>query len=200
MAQWGAWARAQSAAGNKVTLLIDPGFYIFDLSMCPYALANIADLHIKGYGATLQNISSINNGAANPWFQAGQPLRDGTVNNVYQYFLIQTTTPNTTTFRMRTPSQAENLTVGQYVMLSSVYIQQGGYPPNCDRFEYLIVTAINTTTGVITVDRPIRYMHPSTYPDDLTSPCFGAARVWLTTTAGWGATFSVMELSGLWIL
>lgn len=180
---FGTYARTQSAAGKAVILIINPGTYKYDQTLCYYSLMNIAKLHVIGYGATIQNNAS--NFQGNPWFYQSQPLRDGS--NNYSSWFIQQTTPGASTFTLVTPSDTSNLQVGDWVMLASLDIQYNGYPPNCDQFEFVRITAINAGTGVITIAQTIRYQHRTDFPDAVPSagvPC-GKARVWQLNTLGW---------------
>jgi hypothetical protein len=59
-----------------------------------------------------------------------------------------------------------NIAVGNIVIVSSIDMQgKSSFPPNWGQFEYHIVSAINTSTGVVTFQNPpLRYAHLSTFP------------------------------------
>lgn len=169
---------------NGVQWYIAPGFYNFDHSLCQGFLYNIPNLDISGYGATFQNTYS---GGANfnfqrPWGLASLPLIDNNSTTDQQNWLIQSTTVGATSITFITPAQAGNLTVGQPFMVASLDLQFGGYPPNLWMRDFVIPTAINTSTGVVTLDRKLRNAHLSTFPDIVSSLGASAARAWLLTT------------------
>jgi hypothetical protein len=172
LANFGTWARYQSTAlGYGVDVVVQPGMYLFDNAHCQRWLAGISQLHMKGYGATFQNVTA-NASWKLGWELAALPIFPDNA------WLINGTTVGATSFRVSTPANTANLSVGQLVMLGSLDIQYYGYPPNMYQFEVLRITSINSTTGVVGVDRPIRYDHLTTFPDNITSVPCGAARVW----------------------
>lgn len=95
-------------------------------------------------------------------------------------YLIASTTINTNTVTLLTPSQISNFNVGDYVMESSLCVQPNGFPSNTQNFEFNTVTALNPATGLITLSKPLKYAHLSTYPDGIQSgsEACGAARIW----------------------
>ena len=84
-----------------------------------------------------------------------------------------------------TPSQAANFTVGGSAVVMSLDIQYYGYPPCCDQFDFVTVTAVNASTGVVTfANDSLRYIHRADFPDGPPTggsggniPC-GKARIW----------------------
>lgn len=108
-----------------------------------------------------------------PWFvftSATHPLG----------YLIASTAVGATSVTLLTPSQISNFNVGDYVMESSLCVQPNGFPGNTQNFEFNTVTAINSATGLITLSKPLKYAHLSTYPDGIQagSEACGAARIW----------------------
>jgi hypothetical protein len=178
MANFGTWARYWTSLGLAVDVIVPPGTYLFDNANCQRWLAGIAQLHMKGYGATFQN-NTTNGSWELPWELAALPIDQG---GTYLAWPINATTVGATSFTLTTPTNAANLTVGAYTMLGSLDTQYFGYPPNMDQFEFLKITSVNASTGVVGVDRPIRYAHLTTYPDGVALPPCGAARVWQLNT------------------
>lgn len=183
------FARAESAAGRGVSLFIAPGTYNYDHSLCQGFLQNIKQLYICGYGATIQNTYDQNIHGANasfqwPWGPACQPVRSAS--GVQLGYFIQTTTISATTVTLVTAGNSTNFAVGDWVMLASLDVQYYGFPGNNDQFEFVQITAINAGTGVITIDRPIRYVHRSDFPDGGNTDCpCGKARIWQLNSGGW---------------
>ena len=178
LAYFGAWARYQTSLGLGVDVVVPSGKYLFDNANCQRWLAGISQLHMKGYGVTFQNVTT-NPSWELPWELAALPIDQA---GSYLSWPINATTVGATSFTVTTPANAANLTVGLYTMLGSLDTQYFGYPPNMDQFEFVKVTSINTSTGVVGVDRPIRYNHLTTYPDGVANPPCGAARVWQLNT------------------
>jgi hypothetical protein len=142
---WSWWARWQSSLGNGVNLLLQPGLYLTDLSQCFYCFANIKHFTFSADGASFQNTSTT---FPTPFFVAASPMRDGSGSNVYQNWFITNTTPGSTAFVLETSTDASNLTtyLGQgsaWILLTSVSLQAGGFPPNLHRFDF--VKAVSAT-------------------------------------------------------
>jgi hypothetical protein len=181
-------ARTASAAGKAVVLELTPGTYNYNHSQCQGFLQNIKKLHVIGHGAIIQNTYDRNVSGANssyewPWGPAAQPLWNSAA--VDQSYLIQTTAALTTTVTLVTATDSANFAVGQWIMLTSLDIQYYGFPPNCDVFEYAKITAINSGTGVITLDRYVENVHRSDFPDGGNPHPGGKARIWQLNTTGW---------------
>lgn len=162
-------AQANTSANKATILYIPPGTYKHTGAICGDCLVNTGTLRIVGYGATIQATDF--NG--NPWFKPAVPLNEPA--GVSTDRLIQQTNIGDTTVTLVTASASTYFTVGQWVMLSSLDVQYFGFPPNPEQFEFVQVIAINTTTGVLTLNQPIRYEHRTDFPD---SGGVGAARVW----------------------
>jgi hypothetical protein len=183
------YGRYLSTLGNGVNLYMPPGTYNYDHSMCQGFLQNIKTLYIWAYGVTIQNtynqsVRGNNSAFELPWAVACQPLRNAS--GVLQSWFIQQTTIGADSFTLVAPANASSFNIGDYVMLASLDTQFFGFPPNTDQFEHVQITGINASAGVINIDRPIRYAHLTTYPDDAqynNVPC-GKARVWQLNTGG----------------
>ena len=67
----------------------------------------------------------------------------------------------------------------------SLDLQYYGYPPCCDQFDFVTITASNASTGVVTfANNSLRYTHRADFPDGPSTggaggnePC-GKARIW----------------------
>ena len=74
-------ALANSALGRDIkrvwglasTFVVPPGTYLFDNANCQRWLAGISQLHMKGYGATFQNVTT-NPSCELPWEFAALPI------------------------------------------------------------------------------------------------------------------------------
>jgi hypothetical protein len=176
-------ARAISDAGGIVALRIPPGTYVYDGGAAKFWLSGIKKLRIIGHGATIENVYS-----GSPDFLAQVPLPNPVNSSLYSGYgkTINTTAVGGTTITLKTPSEHTVCVPGEYVMVASLDIQYNGFPPNCDQFEFAKVVSKNTGTGVITLDRPLRYAHRDDFPDAVAGEnTSGKARVWrLNTSSG----------------
>lgn len=180
---FGTWARNQSATTSGLTLFFPPGTYNFNGANTQGWLYGIKQLVIDGYGATWQNTY---NGASN--FGNQLPMGGNAAANPNLYAsgpLIATTTLNAQSVTCLTPAQASAFSVGSAAIVMSLDIQYYGYPPCCDQFDFVTVTAVNASTGVISFANDfLKYIHRSDFPDGPnTVPC-GKARIWLLDSAG----------------
>jgi hypothetical protein len=142
-----------------------------------------------GYGATFQPTSTAASVfswppayQANPGvFQIGQTFS----------YLISTTAVGNNVVNTINHSDAGNITPGEMIVITSIY---GfiGYSPF--QFEYARVTGVDAFTGAVTLDRNVKWVHRSDFPDydgvfDLGQPygnCyFGKARIWRLTQQGY---------------
>jgi hypothetical protein len=164
---FGTWAQAQSAAGFGVDLFVEPGVYHYDNNLCWGALINIQRFYLKGYGATFVNINS----NYEPWFSLH--IRNSGAGGAGD--LINSTAVGDSSVTLVNSANGANYAVGDYVMVSSLDLQYGGFPPNCDQFDYAQVTSISGAH--VYLDRALGYAHLSTFPDGANSSPCGKARI-----------------------
>lgn len=154
-----AWARTQTGA---VVLVMPPGTYAGINSNagggCDF-FVGIKDLTIYAYGATIGIMRGCNGLVVLPssptvvWAQLGAQANQGSTSGT-----------------LATPSQASQFAVGQWVCVSSLEMQSAGFPPNWYYVDYVKITAINTSTGVISFSEGLMYTHKITYPDTTVPP------------------------------
>jgi hypothetical protein len=198
MAKAGSYAKAESAAGRGVRWDIPSGVYNYDIYSggggvgCADCLINIKLLHMVGYGATFQPTSMTY--FARQWpvaydygwgaFQAGQA--DG--------ILIQPTAVGDYKVTCINPLDAAGFSIGVTYLVMSDDIQYGGYPPSVGQFEYVKVTATDSTSGIVSLDRAIRWIHSPNFPEGAGygdmgvapygSTFVGKARIWKLSHPG----------------
>ena len=131
------WARYQSSLGFGVDVVVSEGFYPWDQFITKHWVGGIQLLHITGYGATFQNVTT------NASWLYTFPLDWPGFLQASDRFLINSTVVGALAFTTITATDVANLVVGDYVMLTSLDIQYFGYPPNASQFEYSVITAIN---------------------------------------------------------
>jgi hypothetical protein len=86
--------------------------------------------------------------------------------------LITTANAGATAVTLITHSNATKYTVGRWALVMSYSQQWYGYPPNMRYYDWAKVTAVNPSSGTITLDTPLRFTHRSDRPTD--SPGFAA--------------------------
>lgn len=120
---------------------------------------------------------------------------------------INSVSPGATTVTLTSASFAagyiSRFTVNKWIMLGGLDIQglwnaPYGFPPNNQFFEWRQITAVNTGTGVITLDRPVTNSYLSTWPNynggnNVEADQGGPATIW-TVDDTWNA---VHEYRGL---
>ena len=131
------WARYQSSLGFGVDVVVSEGFYPWDQFITKHWVGGIQLLHITGYGATFQNVTT------NASWLYTFPLDWPGFLQASDRFLINSTVVGALAFTTITATDVANLVVGDYVMLTSLDIQYFGYPPNASQFEYPVITSIN---------------------------------------------------------
>ena len=172
---WNTWARTQAG----VTAHAPTGQINFDMFHCFGTLFGLLKLNLYGYGTTFQNVSTTS-GYQWPFFFACAP-------NLHSSGpLIATTTVGATSVTCLTPAQASAFVVGNAAVVMSLDLEYVGYPPACDQFDFVIVTGVNASTGVVTfANDTIRYIHRADFPDGGNSTPCGKARIWpLDSTSG----------------
>jgi hypothetical protein len=200
---FGRLARYYSANFGGVELYFQPGIYNYNYENCVFFLINISPLRLMGYGATLQNTYG---GSAS--FTYTKPFPDLALGSIGTFgtntgTLIASTGIGATSVTLLTPAEAANYPAGSWVAVSSIDIQYTGVPGNVGQLDYaqLVSPGGNPSTGVVPLDRTLRYGHLSTFPDDAAyvSVACGAARVTLQNNGGGTVTLGDGEvLSPSW--
>jgi hypothetical protein len=168
-------AKTEHAAGRGVVLHCPPGVYNFNHALCQGYLHGIGRLAIYGHGAAFQNtydptVSGANFGAEQAWGWAAYPDRFNDPGKE-----IQTVSVGSSTFVLKPPADSSDFVVGDWLMIGSLDIQYYGFPPNLHYFEYVKISSINPSTGVIGIEQTIRWPHRDDFPDNGKQ---GKARVW----------------------
>src|SRR5262249_46928272 len=102
---------------------------------------------ISGYGATVDS------------------LHIGTLllqNDFDHSARIETVSAGATSLNLITPADAAKFSVGQWILVSGLSLQDYGYPPNFRFFEYKQIT--NISGSVVTLSDPLEYSYKSTWP------------------------------------
>ena len=80
-------------------------------------------------------------------------------------YLIDTANAGATSVTITTAANAGNFSVGTQVLIFGYDQQGGGYPPNMRYFEYATVTAVNASTGVVSLAAPLKNFYDSRWED-----------------------------------
>ncbi len=175
---FGNWARAHRGDASAVTLTLEHGVYLYDMSQCWRALLNIPRLRLAGGGSILQNTyrsaaSGHRVGASEPFFRAAYPRL-----SKRDCALIETTREGERQIRLKDKEAIRLFAPSQWILIGSLDVQYFGFPPNMYQFEYLKIAGLEPETGLLHLAGPLRYRHADDFPDGPAPlPC-GRARAW----------------------
>ena len=158
-----AWALNWQTTNNGLIELYIPSGSVCMFSgggIGNYIVKGIKNVLVSGYGAAFSD----NNGAGNGWFLGGI----GTLNTPDAYQTgsarMATVAAGATSLQLLTLSDAAKFTAGNWAVMTGLDMQGSGYPQNPRFFEHVFITAINASTGVITLASPLKFSYESTWP------------------------------------
>ena len=153
---FGTWARAESKAGRAVQVTAPPGTYYFDYAVAEHCFQGISELVFSGYGATfLQTRVGVE-----PWPHSANPVFF--LNPVNP--LLHAAKKGATRVIAATPAELGDYAPGEMVMIGGLDIQYGGYPPNLECFDYVLLKTVDRRTGAVTFDPPLSHDYRADYP------------------------------------
>lgn len=144
---FGKWARAESAAGRAVHVVVPPGEYHYDFIAAVDCLKGISRLVFSGHGAAFLQTSP-----------TGFPWPVGCHTLLYRNIdvpLIHPARRSATSVTAMVPAELRHFAPGEMVMIAGEDIQFGGYPPNLYRFDFVRISAIDRATGTMRFDPPL---------------------------------------------
>jgi hypothetical protein len=154
------WAVNWQNSGNSGLIELDiPSGSVCEFSSTGsgnWLARGIKQLKVVGYGATLSD----NNGTGNGFFLGG----NGQFNDNVHSARTATVSAGASSVTLPTHSDTSLFTVGQYALMTGLDLQGFGYPSNPRFFEYVLVTGINPSTGVVTFSVPLKNSYESTWP------------------------------------
>jgi hypothetical protein len=153
---FGIWARAESAAGRSVHVLVPPGVYHFDYSLAEDCFKGIRTLVFSGPGATFLQTGP----GGWPWPISGNALLYANKSNP----LIHQAKRGDTRVIAQIPAELAQYAPGEMVMIAGLDIQYGGYPPNLYCFDFVAIRAIDHATGAMTFDPPLTHDYRPDFP------------------------------------
>jgi hypothetical protein len=204
------WARANQGA-KQVVLTVPNGAKCWfgtsvwsSVSLGNAWAAGINNLIVEGTGATLNSV-----GGAGFWLGGRGVCQAGIASASGCSARIQTAQAGAMQITLTSSSlnagHVSRFPVGKWLMLGGLDTQglwnaPYGFPPNQTFFEWRQVTAVDTLTGVITLDRPLANTYLSTWPNYNQGNNFeadngGPATIWAIHDT-WNAT---LEYRGLTI-
>ena len=166
-----AWAIKQT---QTIGLNLPPRNYVLDTQSAKRFTQGIKRLVVDGRGASLKNI-----------FAGG---KGWPTDNRHSARIVSVST-GSKTVTLFSRSDSSKFTVGGWVAVAAFDMMGWGYPQNLWYFEYRKVTAINPSTGVITLDAKLSNDYLSTYP--LQSP--GSA-----SSADMGGPATIFAMDASW--
>lgn len=116
----------------------------------------IKKLKINGTGATLSD----NNGTGNGYFLGGRGIIQDNVHSSR----VASVQAGMNTVTLKNLSESSRFTVGNWAVLTGLDMMGYGYPPNPAVFEYVKIVGINSSTGVVTFESPLKNSYKSTWP------------------------------------
>ena len=126
--------------GQAVTLTIPAGTYLISNGNFGGLFNGIRNITVNATGATL----------AGGLFQIQADAQYGATGHTARTASV---TAGSSFVTLSTPSQVSRFVVGNYAMMAGFGLQYGGYPTNHQRFEYLLITAIDSDSGSPTYGR-----------------------------------------------
>jgi hypothetical protein len=167
---WNAWYRCMPTYPVKLTIPEgsfgdrDVGDHLADCG--PY---DGAYLQTKPYEATVEGAgSSLTTLEFAALFNGGLPSTGGMQPK------IETALEGATSVTLKDAAQAVNFPVDQWVCITGIDMQGYGYPQNPYFHDWCQVTGVDLETGIINLDRPLRFTYKDTWPQfntaDIYSP------------------------------
>jgi hypothetical protein len=150
-----------------------PGTYVFTNNNW---MSGVTNLTVFAYGAYWKNTWNADDYTIHLLsLYFNEPFGTYSILSTYTgQYLINSVNAFSQTVTTTTASQAGNFNVGDDVLIAGYLQQNGGYPPNLRYFDYGQVTAVNASTGVISLAEPLENSYNSAwYPD----PTFAGAGV-----------------------
>lgn len=203
------WALANQGVNNQIVLTIPNGAICWFGTGQRYSIglqnsfaSGINDLIVEGHGATLSSI-----GGSGFWLGNRGICEVAVADRNGCSARIQSAPAGATQIELTAASLSagylSRFNVGKWIMIGGLDVQglflsAYGYPPNNTYFEWREITAVNTATGVVTLDRPLSNSYLSTWPNFNSSGApdpGGPATIWVIGGAGnWNAS---LEYRGL---
>ncbi len=178
-----------ATATGDVVLYIPPGTYniTYGLTTSFVRTASTANsLTISATGVTLTNAMNF----GNAFGQSGD--------NTHQA-RTATVSAGSSTVTLVTPSDHSLFTVGTWAIMTGLDLQGYGSPTNHQFFEYVLITAKDTVTGVITFSAPLIYSYLSTWPNYYAGSAFatdqGGPATLYAITPGWDMELYVQGIA-----
>jgi hypothetical protein len=153
-ASFNTWAQQQAL---PIQLTIPPGSicqFISDVGA--WWAKGIKQLLVIGYGATIGDA----NGTGYGFFLGGL----GVVHDNQHSARIATVTAGASSVTLLNLSDSSKFAVGNYALMAGLDLMGYGYPPNPHYFEYVQITGIDSASGTVTFNVPLKNTYKSTWP------------------------------------
>ena len=150
------WGRAQTL---QITLTIPSG------SVCTFSSTGVSGnwfargikkLVVSGYGATISD----NAGSGNGFFLGGI----GVIQDNQHSSRVATVTTGARTVKLQTLNEVSRFSVGRWALMAGFDLMGYGFPINPAFFEYVQISSVDSSTGVITFSTPLKNTYKSTWP------------------------------------
>ena len=156
----------------------------------------IKDLLVYGYGATLSSASS----SGDAFWLGGIGVSGINPQDDVHSARVLTVNAGSDSVTLLTPSQTSLFRVGNYALMAGLDTQGYGYPPNPYFYEYVQIQRVSSSSGVITLNAPLKNTYKSTWPlyfsGNRSQPDQGGPATLYTLDPSWDAQ---IEYAGLTI-
>lgn len=173
------WARAnQGNPANQVVLTVPngalcwfatAGSFIPGTTLQNAWAAGIKNLIVEGAGATISSLGGVG------FSLGGQGIvQVGLTSRMGQSARIATVSAGASEIALTPTSFSagyiSRFPIGKWIMIGglntqALFVSAYGFPPNLNFFEWRQITAVNTGTGVIKLDRPLNNSYSSAWPE-----------------------------------
>lgn len=192
----------QASHAGQIELYVPPGVNCVWNQAFALTFSGIRNLLVVGYGATWSG-SYIHLATFGQYQDRVHSVR----------LLTATAGANTITVNPASLTQPNDgcqtvaacaalFTVGQIALISGFDLQHGGFPGNWHYFEYVVPTAINASSGVVTLSAPLKYTYKATWPSYNVNPVppggqpdFGGPATLFAWNPTWPSSFEYRGLT-----
>lgn len=156
LSAFGVWARAESAAGRAVHVVVPPGVYHFEYAPAEDCFKGIRTLVFSGPGASFLQTAP----GGWPWPVSGNAVLYGNKSNPP----IHGAKKGATRVIAQAPAELAQYAPGEMVMIAGLDLQYGGYPPNLYCFDFVTIRAIDHISGAVSFDPPLSHDYRADFP------------------------------------
>jgi hypothetical protein len=145
------WAKQWQQSNSGLIELLIPSGSKCTLNTYSSTFTGIKKLLVVGYGASL---------SGNYYHLAG----DGQYADNIHSARTQSVSAGANSVTLKDPSKSSLFQIGAWAMITGFDMMGYGYPTNPHFFEFVQITSVNSSTGVVTFAAPLKNTYLSTWP------------------------------------